>query len=339
MLRQAGPKRELLTNKINVRMLLNNTSIMDFWHWFESVSSDLLNYADDRRLIDELDVRVAQLGPFDWEIGPWDTEIYFAISPNLDPEKLVSTQKIVSLAPTLAQWHFLPSKPAKDDWEGIFNMKNQRGDDILVDSSTWKYTLYKFEDKTFDADILISGVDGDIDTRNLAVDIAMTGYLGEAYFLQTIQNVKVVDGFEYESIANATLLKDIKKHIDAATREVGHHDFIIDESLKNKAYLEGLKLMKAGYDAEVIRGRLDKMGIPEDLIAQVVRNLYIQQTVDESNREAATSNIKLNTALIRVGAGFALAVIVYLIFPGIIILPIGVIGGGIISAFMAKSKT
>jgi hypothetical protein len=112
----------------------------------------------------------------------------------------------------------------------------------------------------------------------------------------------------------------------------------MDEELKRKAYLEGQKLQKAGYDAEVILARLDKMGIPERLAHQVVRNLYIQETVDDRNRQATSLNIKLNTALIRIGAGLALGVIFYLIFPGIIIIPIGLISGGIISAFMAKSK-
>jgi uncharacterized membrane protein len=112
----------------------------------------------------------------------------------------------------------------------------------------------------------------------------------------------------------------------------------MDEELKRRAYLEGQKLQKVGYDAEVILARLDKMGIPEELAKQVAANLFIQQAVDESNREATSSTIKLNTALIRVGAGFALAVVVYLIFPGIIIIPIGLISGGIISALWQNQK-
>ena len=112
----------------------------------------------------------------------------------------------------------------------------------------------------------------------------------------------------------------------------------MDEDLKRRAYLEGQKLQKAGYDAEVILGRLDKIGIPEDLAKQVVRNLFIQQTVDEGNRQAISLNVKLNTAFIRIGIGLALAVIVYLIFPGIIILPVGMIGGGMVAAYIAKSN-
>jgi hypothetical protein len=109
---------------------------------------------------------------------------------------------------------------------------------------------------------------------------------------------------------------------------------MMDEGLKNKAYLEGLKLKKAGYDNEVIRARLDKMGIPEDLIVQVIKNLSIQQKVDAVNEQTPFYNI----ALVRVGIGVALAIISFILVPGIVILPIGLIGGGIASAYLAKSK-
>ncbi|MEO7214056.1 hypothetical protein [Mucilaginibacter sp.] len=200
-------------------MLFDDTLIKDFWQWFESVSKDLLNYADNKKIIDELDVRTAQLGRFDWEIGPLGEATYFAISPNLNPEKLMLTQKIIDLAPTLSQWIFLPSKPAKHDWKGIFKMKNQWGKEILVDCSSWQYILYQFEDNTFDADVLISGVDGDNDTRNMAVDIAITGYLGEEYFLQTIQNVKVLESFYPQNFGTATSLQHLKKHIESVDRK------------------------------------------------------------------------------------------------------------------------
>lgn len=106
----------------------------------------------------------------------------------------------------------------------------------------------------------------------------------------------------------------------------------MDEDLKRKAYLEGNKLKKAGCDNEVIRGRLDKMGIPEDLIKQVITNLSIQERADNQNKNAPFYNI----ALMRIGIGVALAVIFGAIFPDVTMLPIGLIGGGILSAILAK---
>jgi len=49
----------------------------------------------------------------------------------------------------------------------------------------------------------------------------------------------------------------------------------MDEGLKNKAYLEGSRLKNAGYDDEVIFARLEKQGIPEELIKKVIANLQI----------------------------------------------------------------
>ncbi len=49
------------------------------------------------------------------------------------------------------------------------------------------------------------------------------------------------------------------------------------EELKKKAYVEGLKLSKSGADREMIYARLEKQGIPEEIIQQVIKNLFIQQ--------------------------------------------------------------
>jgi VIT1/CCC1 family predicted Fe2+/Mn2+ transporter len=108
----------------------------------------------------------------------------------------------------------------------------------------------------------------------------------------------------------------------------------MDEELKRKAYLEGMKLMKAGYDQETIRARLDKLGIPEALIRQVLTNLFIQQ---KANRVAEQKPF-FNIALLRVGIGVFLAIVSYLLVPGEFFLPIGLIVGGIVAAFVSKSK-
>lgn len=108
----------------------------------------------------------------------------------------------------------------------------------------------------------------------------------------------------------------------------------MDDELKNKAYLEGQKLKRAGYDDEVIFARLEKHGIPEDLARQVIKNLSVQQkrVVYEKHKP------KYNIAVIRIGIGVFLAIASAILFPGRIYLPIGLIGGGIIYALIAKSK-
>jgi len=193
-------------------------SLIKFWEWFQSISDDLMLNPTRPDLIYQIDNRVSDFNQLDWEIGPWGNDkYYFAISPNLDSSKLEFTREFVKYAPKCPGWFFLPSKPEKSDWKGIWKMVNEKGTEILVDSSHWRYILYKFEDETFDMDIVIDDINGDDNTINLAVDIALTGYLGEEKFMTDIQNVKIVTSFEEEHQDKVSMLKHIKSHIESLT--------------------------------------------------------------------------------------------------------------------------
>ena len=109
---------------------------------------------------------------------------------------------------------------------------------------------------------------------------------------------------------------------------------MMNDELKKKAYLEGMKLKKAGHDDEVIFARLEKDGIPQELARQVIKNLSIQK----KTVEVATQKTNFDIAILRIGIGVFLAIVSWLLFPGRVYLPFGLIGGGIIYAMMAKSK-
>jgi len=189
---------------------------IEFWNWFKTISDDLFLDPTRSDLIQQIDHLINKLGVFDWEIGPWgEHTYYFAISPNLDSDKLYFTREFIEYAPMCSGWFFLSSKPVKNDWKGIWKMQNEFGKDILVDSNNWKYILYEFEDETFDIDIMIDNVDGDDNTANTAIDIALTSYLGEEDYMTLIKNVKIVDFFEEEHQNKATPIKYIKKHIES----------------------------------------------------------------------------------------------------------------------------
>jgi hypothetical protein len=108
----------------------------------------------------------------------------------------------------------------------------------------------------------------------------------------------------------------------------------MDDGLKNKAYLEGSRLKAAGYDNEVILARLDKQGVPEELAKQVIKNLAIEQKKEVIGQQSTFYNI----ALLRIGMGVGLAIVFAIAVPGLIILPIGSIAIGVVSAIAAKSK-
>jgi hypothetical protein len=196
-------------------MSFNPDKITEFWNWFTSISTELLNHNTNQRLINQLDDHVKELGPVDWEIGPWADDLQFlAISPNLKIDILPFTQQIIALAPHCPGWHFLPSKPPKE-WSGSWYMKNELGMRIKVNTDAWQYILYQFDDNTFAIDIKTTEIDGNQETQNLAVDIALTGCLGEEYFRLMISDVQIIDEFEEAVKSKATLLKNIKNHIES----------------------------------------------------------------------------------------------------------------------------
>jgi VIT1/CCC1 family predicted Fe2+/Mn2+ transporter len=108
----------------------------------------------------------------------------------------------------------------------------------------------------------------------------------------------------------------------------------VDEELKRKAYLEGMKLKKAGMDNEIIYARLEKQGFPDELIKTVLQNMSIQQ-----RREIVEEQKPFYySGLIKAGLGVLLAIISYLIFPNIVIIPVGLIITGIIFALVNRAK-
>ena len=108
----------------------------------------------------------------------------------------------------------------------------------------------------------------------------------------------------------------------------------MDEGLKNKAYLEGQRLKRAGYDDVVILARLEKLGIPEELALRMIENLSVQRNADKVEAIKPFYNI----ALLRIGIGVFLAAASLILVPGNVYFPTGLIVGGIIAAFVAKYK-
>lgn len=194
-------------------MSIEMNKVLFFWKWFESVSDALHLNLENVDILSELDNKVKELGPFDWEIGPVDDNLlYLAISPRLNEEYLKITKEIVSYAPSCKGWWILYAKPRKE-YAPVFSMVNEKGKSILVDISDWEYVLFLFEDGTFDIDLRISSIDGNLETKNLAVDVALTGLMGEERFMALIKNIRIVNDFG-ENETHVTNLKQINEHIE-----------------------------------------------------------------------------------------------------------------------------
>jgi hypothetical protein len=108
----------------------------------------------------------------------------------------------------------------------------------------------------------------------------------------------------------------------------------MDEELKRKAYLQASRLKKEGLDNEVIYARLEKQGIPVDLIEQVLTNLTVQKIIEVNDAQKPFFNL----ALLKIGIGVFLAIVSMVILPGRVILPIGLIAGGIITAVIKRPR-
>lgn len=54
----------------------------------------------------------------------------------------------------------------------------------------------------------------------------------------------------------------------------------MEAGLKNRAYLEGLKLKNEGLEEEIIYARLEKKGYPPELALEVAKNVFIQRHIE-----------------------------------------------------------
>lgn len=96
--------------------------------------------------------------------------------------------------------------------------------------------------------------------------------------------------------------------------------------------MQASRLKNEGLDNEIIYARLEKQGVPIDLINQVLANLTVQKITDVN----AAQKPFFNLALLKIGIGVLLAIVSILILPGQVILPIDLIAGGIITAVIKR---
>jgi len=104
----------------------------------------------------------------------------------------------------------------------------------------------------------------------------------------------------------------------------------MDETLKRKAYLDGMNLKNSGLDDETIYARLEKSGIPEELAKEVVLNMSLQgkPSLKKLSRE------RINISLIVIVIGIVAAIIAGS-FSTMTIIPFFIIMGGVVGLIRA----
>ena len=108
----------------------------------------------------------------------------------------------------------------------------------------------------------------------------------------------------------------------------------MNDGLKNKAYLEASRLKNSGHNDEVIFARLEKQGVPKELINEVLFNLTLQKLIDKDKYSRPFYNL----AIFKIAIGILLAIVSALVIPGQIFLPIGLVISGIVYAVAAKKN-
>lgn len=105
-----------------------------------------------------------------------------------------------------------------------------------------------------------------------------------------------------------------------------------DETIKREAYSTAMKLKRAGLDNEIIYARLEKQNIPEQLIAEIIKNI----SIEKKKKVEHEAKVNYRFAAIQIGIGFLIAILSGILIPEYTILPIGFIACGIITAVLTS---
>ena len=195
---------------------LDDEAIASFWAWFESVAARLGADFDNATLLDELDARVSALGDVTWEIGPGvREENALALSPDGDREGLALTERIVSMAPSIAGWElhaFRPARPGAAAYQ--FALRGDSGEEVDVDAGAWRYVLLRAPEEQFD--IILEQptlTTASEDDRYTAGIILLDGLLGERARLLHLRDVACVARLSPAHDAKASPVSALPAHL------------------------------------------------------------------------------------------------------------------------------
>lgn len=193
----------------------DDAQISEFWAWFSAVAEDLARNLENPRILDELDSRIARLGDLAWELGPGEGARYaLAISPDGDRELLPLTLRIVSFAPHLPSWEFLPARRARNP-ALEFELETDRGE-LHVDAGSWRYVLYRFPDKTFDLVLEQSNLGEATDEdKYAAAIILLDGLLGEATRLLHVGDIEITSRLALDQEPKASSIASLPAHLES----------------------------------------------------------------------------------------------------------------------------
>lgn len=112
-----------------------------FWSWFEenaTVVRDALDSGKTWAVVEPLESHLRRAIPdARWELGPFGgDDLFFALSLRGSIERLNANREFVEMAPSVAGWHFLPSKPRKEWSRRVAYLR-----DVELDFDEWFFRV------------------------------------------------------------------------------------------------------------------------------------------------------------------------------------------------------
>jgi hypothetical protein len=200
--------------------LICRRAIDDFWNWFTSVSSELVQLyaaAKSSEIAKMLDKRVGCLVEGSaWEIGPGSMNaLSFTISPDGDRSRLCDTEFVVSCSPQVRGWEFHDAKPPKPHWNFRFMLTNTRRQIVEVNASGWRYSLIAFDQRRFfDLTLYADELPSLDDTAvRMAASIVVCGAIGERALIEKIGNISLHHGLPSGQTAHTGSVRRFAEHM------------------------------------------------------------------------------------------------------------------------------
>lgn len=191
----------------------SDETIATFWEWFGDVC-DALARDSNSELLEELDRQLMLLGVAGWELGPGEAEPNaLTVSPDGDPELLLVTRRIVSLAPPAPGWEFYSALRPRP-LPLAFILGDSEADGVKVDARAWKYVLYEYPDGLCDIVVEQAGGVRESDRYTAAV-VALDGLLGEEVRLSRIHEVEPTARLARNLRSRAMPLDALPRHLES----------------------------------------------------------------------------------------------------------------------------
>ena len=196
--------------------------VLKFWEWFSRIVGALGQDFSNRALLDELDARVASLGPVSWEIGPGlERPNLLVITPDGDPEYLRLSKDIVDLAPSILDWEVHPAKPPKQLEHLNFSF-TIAGRVEKINADNWGYLLSQYPDYYFDIVVVAPSLRSIPQKfHGVAVKTVLDSILGEALRLEHIYDIDVVTDESSIPERQPNNIRALREHLVSELRRGG----------------------------------------------------------------------------------------------------------------------